>query len=148
MAAKALKGSDMHKGFKVSVRRRVDGECRYTYFAKKADIEGYVDVANLFKETADAETGHAHGHTGLPRGRAATRRRASPIRQHKQNLHSAVAGETFEYTTMYPGYAKTARDEGFIEVADWFETLAKAEQLHAGRFKKASDTMTLVHLET
>ena len=59
------------------------------------------------------------------------------------NLKSAVAGETFEYTTMYPGYAKTARDEGFKEIADWFETLAKAERSHAGRFKKALETMTL-----
>jgi rubrerythrin len=55
----------------------------------------------------------------------------------RQNLESAVAGETHEYTDMYPGMAKTARDEGFDEVADWFETLAKAERSHANRFQKA-----------
>ena len=57
------------------------------------------------------------------------------------NLKSAVAGETHEYTEMYPGMAKTARDEDFDEIADWFETLAKAERSHANRFQKALDTL-------
>ncbi|HYL69726.1 MAG TPA: rubrerythrin family protein, partial [Candidatus Dormibacteraeota bacterium] len=59
----------------------------------------------------------------------------------RANLKSAVAGETFEYTTMYPGYAKTARNEGFKEISDWFETLAKAERSHANRFQKALDAL-------
>jgi len=106
------------------------------YFANKADVEGQPDVAALFRSTAEGETGHAHGHlewletcgdpaTGMPFG--ATR----------DNLKSAVAGETHEYTDMYPGMAKTARDEGHDEVADWFETLAKAERSHANRYAKA-----------
>ena len=57
-----------------------------------------------------------------------------PIGATDANLKSAVAGETHEYTDMYPGMAKTAREEGFAEIADWFETLAKAEKSHAGRF--------------
>ncbi len=57
------------------------------------------------------------------------------------NLKSAVHGETYEYTNMYPGMAKTAREEGFSEIADWFETLAKAEKSHAGRFQKATETL-------
>ena len=57
-------------------------------------------------------------------------------------LAAAVAGETHEYTDMYPGMAKTAREEGFDEIADWFETLAKAEKSHAGRFQKALDTLS------
>ena len=57
------------------------------------------------------------------------------------NLKAAIAGETHEYTDMYPGMARTAREEGFGEIADWFETLAKAEKSHAGRFQKALDTM-------
>jgi hypothetical protein len=60
-----------------------------------------------------------------------------PIGTSEQNLRSAVAGETHEYTDMYPGMAKTARDEGFEEIADWFETLAKAERSHANKFAKA-----------
>ena len=59
----------------------------------------------------------------------------------RQNLKAAVAGETHEYTDMYPGMAKTARDEGFDEIADWFETLAKAERSHANRYQKALDAL-------
>ena len=110
------------------------------YFAAKADVEGENDVAAVFRSTAEGETGHAHGHleymeavgdpaTGLPMGNTA------------DNLRASVAGETHEYTDMYPGMAKTARDEGFDEIADWFETLAKAERSHANRFQKALDAM-------
>jgi rubrerythrin len=99
-------------------------------------VEGYNDVSAVFRSTAEGETGHAHGHleylenvgdpaTGLPFGET------------HLNLKSAVAGETHEYTDMYPGMAKAAREEGFEEIADWFETLAKAERSHANRFTKA-----------
>ncbi len=111
---------------------------RYLYFAQKADVEGFNDVAAVFRSTAEGETGHAHGHleyiaevgdpaTGLKIGGTS------------DNLRAAIAGETHEYTDMYPGMARTARDEGFDEIADWFETLAKAEKSHAGRFQKALD---------
>ena len=91
----------------------------------------------LFRSTAEGETGHAHGHLdylagGRPGDRPADRRT-------RENLKAAVAGETHEYTDMYPGMAKQARDEGFDEIADWFETLAKAERSHANRFQKALD---------
>merc|ERR1711871_945498 len=113
---------------------------RYLYFASKADVEGYNDVAAVFRSSAEGETGHAHGHleyleavgdpaTGLPMGDTV------------KNLEASIAGETHEYTDMYPGMAKTARDEGFDEIADWFETLAKAERSHANRFQKALDDM-------
>ena len=58
----------------------------------------------------------------------------------EQNLNSAIKGETHEYTDMYSGMARTAREEGFEEIADWFETLAKAEKSHAGKFKRTLDT--------
>ena len=64
-----------------------------------------------------------------------------PIGSTADNLKAAIAGETHEYTDMYPGMAKTARDEGFDEIADWMETLAKAERSHANRFQKALDTL-------
>ena len=64
-----------------------------------------------------------------------------PIGETAENLAAAVAGETHEYTEMYPGMAKTAREEGFEEVADWFETLAKAEKAHAGRFQALLDSI-------
>ena len=113
---------------------------RYLYFANKADIEGQNDVAALFRSTAEGETGHAHGHLEFLEavGDPAT---GLPIGSSRQNLKAAVAGETHEYTDMYPGMAKSARDEGFDEIADWFETLAKAERSHANRYQKALDAL-------
>ncbi len=113
---------------------------RYLYFASKADVEGYNDVAAVFRSTAEGETGHAFGHLEFLAevGDPAT---GEPIGGTAANLKSAIAGETHEYTDMYPGMARTAREEGFDEIADWFETLAKAERSHAGRFQKALDTL-------
>ena len=109
---------------------------RYLYFAKVADVEGYPEVAGNFKETADGETGHAHGHLDYIKqvGDPAT---GLPIGNTEKNLKAAVHGETYEYETMYPGMAKQARDEGHDDIAEWFETLAKAEKSHAGRFARA-----------
>ncbi|HUZ11438.1 MAG TPA: rubrerythrin family protein [Caulobacteraceae bacterium] len=113
---------------------------RYLYFAQKADVEGYNDVAAVFRSTAEGETGHAHGHLEFLEavGDPAT---GLPIGETSKNLKAAIAGETHEYTDMYPGMARTARDEGFEEIGDWFETLAKAEKSHAGRFTRALDTL-------
>ena len=113
---------------------------RYLYFAQKADVEGFNDVAAVFRSTAEGETGHAHGHLEYLEtcGDPATGMTFGPT---GDNLKTAIAGETHEYTDMYPGMAKSARDEGFDEVADWFETLAKAERSHANRFQKALDTL-------
>ena len=107
----------------------------YMYFARQADIEGYPDVGGLFRDTAEAETGHAFGHLDFLKsvGDPAT---GDPIGSTEKNLKAAVDGETYEYTEMYPGMAKTARDEGFDELAEWFETLARAEKSHAGRFNQ------------
>ena len=113
---------------------------RYLYFAQKADVEGYNDVAAVFRSTAEGETGHAHGHLEFMEavGDPAT---GLPIGGTSLNLKAAIAGETHEYTDMYPGMAKTAREEGHDEVADWFETLAKAERSHANRYVKALDAL-------
>ena len=131
-----LKGSETEQNLKDAFAGESQANRRYLYFAAKADVEGNNDLAVVFRSTAEGETGHAHGHleyleeTGDP----AT---GKPIGDTKLNLEAAVAGETHEYTDMYPGMAKTARDEGFDEIADWFETLAKAERSHANRFTKA-----------
>jgi len=133
---KKLKGTKTEENLKAAFAGESQANRRYLYFAQKADVEGYNDVAAVFRSTAEGETGHAHGHleyleqtgdpaTGLPFGET------------KLNLKSAIAGETHEYTDMYPGMAKAARSEGFDEVADWFETLAKAERSHANRFTKS-----------
>ena len=115
-------------------------DLKHLYFAQKADIEGHNDVAAVFRSTAEGETGHAHGHLEFLEevGDPAT---GKPIGATGDNLKAAIAGETHEYTDMYPGMAKTARDEGFDEIADWFETLAKAEKSHAGKFQKTLDAL-------
>jgi rubrerythrin len=132
----ALKGSKTEQNLKDAFSGESQANRRYLYFAAKADVEGYNDVAALFRSTAEGETGHAHGHLEYLEecGDPAT---GLPIGTTENNLKAAVAGETHEYTDMYPGMAKTARDEGFDEVADWFETLAKAERSHANRYVKA-----------
>jgi rubrerythrin len=132
----SLKGSKTHKNLKEAFAGESQANRRYLYFARQADIEGYPDVGGLFRDTAEAETGHAHGHLDYLKvaGDPATDK---PIGSTDKNLAAAVAGETYEYTEMYPGMARTARDEGFGEISEWFETLAKAEKSHAGRFQKA-----------
>jgi rubrerythrin len=131
-----LKGSKTHQNLKEAFAGESQANRRYLYFAKAADIEGYSEVAGLFRDTAEGETGHAHGHLDYLKkiGDPAT---DMPVTEVTEMLASAVAGETHEYTDMYPGMAKTARDEGFGEIADWFETLAKAERSHAGKFQRA-----------
>ena len=128
-----LKGSKTHENLKAAFAGESQANRRYLYFAKQADVEGYPDVAGLFRDTADGETGHAHGHLDYLKkvGDPAT---DLPIGDTVDNLKAAIAGETHEYTDMYPGMAKAAREGGFTEIADWFETLAKAEKSHAGRF--------------
>ena len=128
-----LQGSRTHANLKAAFAGESQANRRYLYFAKVADVEGYPEIAGNFRETAEGETGHAHGHLDYLKrvGDPAT---DLPIGSTDANLKYAVAGETHEYTDMYPGMAKTAREEGFVEIADWFETLAKAEKSHAGRF--------------
>ncbi|MEN9868801.1 MAG: hypothetical protein RL748_4391 [Pseudomonadota bacterium] len=131
-----LKGSKTEENLKAAFAGESQANRRYLYFANKADVEGQNDVAALFRSTAEGETGHAHGHLEYLEsvGDPAT---GLPIGSSRLNLQSAVAGETHEYTDMYPGMAKVAREEGFEEIADWFETLAKAERSHANRYQKA-----------
>ncbi len=137
----SLKDSKTEQNLKDAFAGESQANRRYLYFAQRADIEGYNDVATVFRSTAEGETGHAHGHfeyleetgdpaTGLPIGNTA------------DNLKAAIAGETHEYTDMYPGFASTARAEGFGEIADWFETLAKAEKSHANRFQGLLDDIS------
>jgi rubrerythrin len=113
---------------------------RYIYFSRKADEEGYPEVSALFRSVAEGETAHALRHFDYMRkiGDPVTK---VPVPNVKGMLDSAVKGETYECTTMYPAFAKAARAEGFDEIAKWFETLAKAERAHAGKFKEAFDKL-------
>ncbi len=136
-----LKGTKTHQNLKDAFAGESMANRRYLYFAKVADVEGYPEVAGNFRETAEGETGHAHGHLDYLKavGDPAT---DEPIGDTIANLGSAIVGETHEYTEMYPGMAKSAREEGFDEIADWFETLAKAEKSHAGRFQSMLDSVS------
>jgi rubrerythrin len=135
-----LKGTKTHESLKHAFAAESQANRRYLYFARLADIEGYPEVGGLFRDTSEAETGHAFGHMDFLRsvGDPIT---DIPFGSTRDNLKSAIEGETYEYTQMYPGMARTAREEGFAEVAQWFETLAKAERSHAGRFTKSLETL-------
>lgn len=135
-----LAGSKTESNLKAAFAGESQANRRYLYFAQKADIEGYNDIAAVFRSTAEGETGHAHGHLEYLEevGDPAT---GLPIGTTQDNLKASIAGETHEYTNMYPSMAREAREEGFDEIADWFETLAKAERSHAGRFQKALNTL-------
>ena len=136
----ALKDTKTEQNLKDAFAGESQANRRYLYFAQKADVEGYNDVSAVFRSTAEGETGHAHGHLEFleETGDPAT---GEPIGPTSDNLKAAVVGETHEYPDMYPSMAREARDEGFDEIANWFETLAKAERLHAGRFQRALDEL-------
>ncbi len=132
----SLKGTETEQNLKDAFAGESQANCRYLYFAQKADVEGFNVVAAVFRSTAERETGHAHGHLEYLKDvdDPAT---GKPIGPTGDNLKTAIASETHEYTDLYPGMARVARREGFDEIADWFETLAKAGKSHAGRFQKA-----------
>ena len=139
---KSLKGTKSHDNLKGAFAGESQANRRYLYFARRADIEGFPDIGGLFRDTSEAETGHAFGHLDFLKevGDPCT---GAPIGDTAKNLKSSIDGETYEYSEMYPGFAKTARQEGLEEVAEWFETLARAEKSHAGRFQKGLDGLSL-----
>ena len=135
--AKSVKGTKTEQSLKEAFAGESQANRRYLYFANQAYIAGANDVAAVFRSTAEGETGHAHGHMEyLINGGAGEPGTGMPAKTVAEALQAAIAGETHEYTDMYPGMAKTAREEGFDEIADWFETLAKAERSHANKFTK------------
>ncbi len=132
-----LKNSKTLENLKAGFAGESQANRRYLYFALGADEEGYQEISAIFRSTADGETAHAFGHMNYLKqvGDPVT---GEPIGTTEQNLKSAIAGETYEYTQMYPGFAKVAREEGFDDIAHWFEILSKAEKSHA---KKYEDTL-------
>ena len=141
---KALKGTQTHDNLKAAFAGESQANRRYLYFANKADVEGQNDVAAVFRSTAEGETGHAHGHLDYleegadPTGDPAT---GKPLGPAGDILKAAIASETREYIDMYAGMARVARQEGVDDLADWFETLAKAAKWPVGRFRKVLDAL-------
>ena len=138
--AKNLAGTKTHENLKHAFAGESQANRRYLYFSRRADIEGHPYVAGLFRDVAEGETGHAFGHFEFLEevGDPVT---GVPVGDTEKNLKSAIEGETYEYTEMYPGFARTARDEGFEEIAEWLETLARAEKSHAGRFTQGLESV-------
>ena len=137
---RSLVGTKTGKNLKKAFTKSSEVHVRYLYFAQKADIDGYHDISAVFRSKAEGETGHAHGHLDFLAevGDPVT---GQAIGSTADNLKAAIASETCDYADMYPAMARTARDEEFDEIADWFETLAKAEKAHGGRLQKALDTL-------
>lgn len=137
----ALKGSRTEANLRAAFAGDAQADRRFVYFARRADVEGRVEAARLFRDLAAGETGHALGHlelleevgdpvTGLPLGDTAT------------NIRSALAGETHEHAELYPALARTAREEGFEEIAEWFEALARAHRIRARRLASTLQALT------
>ena len=137
----SLKGSKTEKNLREAFLREAQANRRFYYFASKADVEGFPEIATQFRSTAEDETGHASGIMEYLEdcGDPVT---GSPIGGTKANLKSAIDSETLEYESLYPAMAQEARDEGHDDIADWFETLAKSERVHAERFRKLLDKIS------
>ena len=136
-----LKGSKTEGNLKAAFAGESQANRRYLYFAQKADVEGYNDVAAVFRSTAEGETGHAHGHLNSSR-RSEIPQRARDWRHRSRISRRQSPAKPMNTRTCIRAWCVTAREEGFDEIADWFETLAKAEQSHAGRFQKALDSLS------
>jgi rubrerythrin len=137
----ALRGTRTENNLRAAFAGDSQADRRFTYFARRADIEGRPDAARLFRDLAAGETGHALGHlelleevgdpvTGMALGDTAT------------NLRSALAGETHDHGELYPALARTAREEGFEEIAEWFEALARAHRLRSRSLAATLQSLT------
>jgi rubrerythrin len=135
-----LEGTKTHQNLKAAFARASQANRRYLYFAQKADVEGYPDLAALFRSVSEGKTGYAFGHLDFLAeiGDPVT---GEPVGSTADNLRSAIAGEAYGYSEMYPGFARTARDEGFDEIAEWLEVLARSKKRHAGRFTSALESL-------
>ncbi|WCK54941.1 rubrerythrin family protein [Aneurinibacillus sp. Ricciae_BoGa-3] len=135
--SKQLQNTQTLQNLKAAFAGESQANRRYLYFAKQADTEGQSDIANAFRRIGDGETAHANGHFDmLLRFGAGDPVTDLPVGTTENNLKSAIAGEEYEFSEMYPGFAKSAREEGFNEIAEWFEVMAKSEKAHANTFKK------------
>ncbi len=137
--AKSLKGSKTEKNLLAAFAGESQARNRYTYFAGEARKSGYVQIANLFQETADNEREHAKVYFSHLEGgdlEITATYPAGMVKDTKSNLEAAAAGEKLEWTTLYPNFGKIAREEGFPEVARSFEQIAKAESFHEARYRK------------
>lgn len=134
-----VKGSKTEKNLLAAFAGESQARNRYTYFASAARKEGYEQVANIFIETAENEKEHAKVFFKYLEGGDVEITAAYPagmIKDSKMNLEEAAAGENLEWTTLYSDFARIAKDEGFPEIAQSFEQIAKVEKFHESRYRK------------
>ena len=133
-----LKGTKTEKNLLTSFAGESQARNRYTYFAGQARKEGFVQIADIFAETADQEKEHAKRFFKFLEGGEVEITAAFPagvIGNTAQNLEEAAGGEHFEWSEMYPGYAKIAREEGFEAIAKVYEAVSVAEKQHEKRYR-------------
>ncbi len=138
MSARDLKGSRTFENLKAGFQGESMANRRYLYYAQLAEKAGQKEVAEIFRRTAEAETGHAFGILNFLGVDPVT---GTEINDVEDALRAAIQGETYEWTQMYPGFAKVAREEGFDKIAEWFEALVKVERFHARRFDQALEKL-------
>lgn len=131
----SLQGSRTETNLKQAFAGEAQATQRYEFFARQADVEGHPDAAAMFRAIAQGESAHALGHLDILK-QVCDPVTGQPIGDTATNLKCAIAGETFTFADMYPAMAQTAREEGFGEIAEWLETLAKAEESHEARFQE------------
>lgn len=139
-----LIGSKTLENLKQAFASEAKANRRYLYFASYAEMEGFNDVAAIFRATAEAETGHANGLLDFL-AEAGDPDTGCPIGSSVDHLKSAIVGETYESVKGYPDMAMVALEEGFSDIAKWFEALAKSEKSHAERFHRALQTLQEKH---
>ncbi len=134
---KSLKGTQTEKNIVTAFLGESQARNKYTFFAAKAREDGFVQIAAVFEETSNQEKEHAHRLFKLLEGGDVTLTgsfHAGVVGTTAENLQAAADGEDYEWKEMYPGFAKTARDEGFSAVATIFESIAKSEKRHSQRY--------------
>ncbi|MBM3243601.1 MAG: rubrerythrin family protein, partial [Candidatus Omnitrophica bacterium] len=137
--SKSIKGTKTEKNLLASFAGESQARNRYTYFASVAKKEGFEQISRFFLETADNEKEHAKLFFKYLEGGEVEITASYPagmIKDTKTNLEEAAKGENLEWTTLYQDFAKTAKDEGFPEVARTFEQVAKVERFHESRYRK------------
>lgn len=140
----SIKGSQTEKNLLISFAGESQARNRYTYFAAAARKEGLVQISHIFEETAQQEKEHAKRFFKFLEGGELEITETFPagtIGSTLENLRAAAAGEEHEWTDMYPGFAKTARDEGFVEIAMAFEAISVAEKQHGKRYTDLADNL-------
>jgi rubrerythrin len=137
--AKSIKGTKTEKNLLAAFAGESQARNRYTYFASAARKQGYEQIANIFIETAENEKEHAKVFFKYLEGGDVEITASYPagmIKDTKANLEEAAAGENLEWTTLYADFAKTAKDEGFDEIARSFDQISKVEKFHESRYRK------------